>query len=51
MLLEPIFDGNGKACDFRFLKLNLAYQRQTGANTDDVLGKLASEATLGLNRK
>ncbi len=45
MLIEPIFDESGKAYDFRFLKLNSAYQRQTGAKPDDVLGKRASEIT------
>ena len=45
MLLEPIFDENGKACDFRFLKVNSAYERQTGAKANDVLGKRASEVT------
>ena len=45
MLLEPIFDKNGEACDFRFLKLNRSYERQTDAKADDVLGKLASEVT------
>jgi PAS domain S-box-containing protein len=45
MLLEPIFGKEGKACDFRFLKLNSVYERQTGAKAADVLGKLASEVT------
>ncbi len=45
MLLEPIFDENGRACDFRFLKLNSAYERQTGAKADEVLGRKASEVT------
>jgi PAS domain S-box-containing protein len=45
MLLEPIFDENKKVSDFRFLKLNSEYARQTGAKADDVLGKLASEVT------
>ncbi len=45
MLVEPIFGENGNANDFRFLKLNSAYQRQTGAKPDDVLGKKASEIT------
>jgi PAS domain S-box-containing protein len=44
MLLEPILEKNGEACDFRFLKLNSAYERQTGARANDVIGKLASEA-------
>ena len=48
MLLEPIFGENGKASDFRFLKLNSAYERQTGAKADDVLGKTASEVTFDL---
>jgi PAS domain S-box-containing protein len=42
MLLEPILD-NGVGCDFRFLKLNSAFERQTGAKVNHVLGKLASE--------
>ena len=47
MLVEPIFGENGNANDFRFLKLNSAYQRQThGAKPDDVLGKKASEIRL-----
>ncbi len=45
MLLELIFDASGQACDFRFLKLNSAYQRQTGSKAEDVLGKKASEVT------
>ena len=45
MLLEPLFDETGKAVDFRFLKINSAYERQTGAKADDVLGKKASEVT------
>ena len=47
MLIEPIFGEIGKASDFRFLKLNSAYERQTGAKAD-VLGKTASEVTLDL---
>ena len=45
MLLEPMFAENGKGCDFRFLKINAAFERQTGAKATDVFGKLASEAT------
>ena len=45
ILLEPIFDENSKASDFRFLKLNSAYERQTGAKAEDVLGKRTSEVT------
>ena len=45
MLLELIYDENDSACDFRFLKINPAYERQTGAKADDVLGKRAKEVT------
>ena len=43
MLLEPVYGELGEACDIRFLKLNSAYERQTGAKAADVLGKKASE--------
>ena len=43
MLLEPIFDSSNKVNDFRFLKINNAYELQTGAKAQDILGKLASE--------
>ena len=45
MLLEPLYDEQGSAIDFRFLKVNDSYERQTGAKANDVLGKLASEVT------
>ncbi len=45
MLLEPVFNDEGKASDFRFLKLNEAYEHQTGAKAADVLGKLASKVS------
>jgi PAS domain S-box-containing protein len=51
MLIEPLFDEKGKAFDFRFLQLNSAYQRQTGAKPDDVLGKRASQVTPELEPK
>ncbi len=43
MLLEPIFDSGDRGSDFRFIKINKAYEQQTGAKVADVLGKLASE--------
>ncbi len=41
ILLEPIYDEHGRACDFRFLKANPAYERQTGRKTAVVEGKTA----------
>ena len=43
MLVEPIYSELGEACDIRFLKLNAAFERQTGAKAADVLGRKASE--------
>ncbi len=44
MLIEPIFDSSNKLNDFRFLKINKAYEQQTGAKAQDILGKLASKS-------
>ena len=44
-LLELNFHVRGNACDFVFLKLNSAYERQTGAKAKDVIGKRASMIT------
>lgn len=43
IVTEPIFDENGKAVDFRFLNVNLAYERQTGRKKTVVEGKSAKE--------
>jgi len=43
LLIEPIFNENEKPKDFRILKINRAFEQQTGALASDVLGKLASE--------
>ena len=43
LLLEPICDESEIPCDFRFLKVNQAYERQTGAKADDILGKRARD--------
>lgn len=51
ILLEPVFDGAGKACDFRFLKVNLAYERQTGRKADVVEGKMAKEVAPDLEQE
>ena len=43
ILTEPMFDENGKAIDFRFLKINFAYERQTGRKRSIVEDKRAKE--------
>ena len=43
MLVEPVYNEIGDARDIRFLKLNSAYEHQTGAKEADVLGKKASD--------
>jgi PAS domain S-box-containing protein len=43
ILAEPIFGDSGLT-DFRFLKINDAYERQTGAKASNVLGKRVKEA-------
>ena len=45
ILVEPVHDDEDKACDFRFLKVNKAYEHQTGTKADLVLGKRALEIT------
>lgn len=49
MLLEPMFDKEGNAFDISYLKLNKAYEQQTGAKAADILGKTSSKATPQLN--
>jgi PAS domain S-box-containing protein len=51
ILLEPMFDETGKACDFRFIKVNHAYERQTGRNADVVEGKMAKEVAPDLEQE
>jgi PAS domain S-box-containing protein len=48
ILLEPIFDENGKACDFRFLTVNRAYEKQTNTKAANVMGKRAREVVPNL---
>jgi PAS domain S-box-containing protein len=43
ILAEPILDGD-ELSDFRFLKINSAYERQTGAKASHILGKTVKEA-------
>lgn len=51
ILLEPVFDENGEACDFRFLKVNRAYERQTGRKAAVVEDKMAKEVAPDLEQK
>jgi PAS domain S-box-containing protein len=44
LLVEPIFE-KGKVFDFRFLKLNKSYERQTCFKAAEVLGKRAREVS------
>ncbi|RYD19827.1 MAG: PAS domain S-box protein [Verrucomicrobiaceae bacterium] len=39
--IEMLFDGSGKACDYRFLQVNAAFERQTGLA--DVVGRRVRE--------
>ena len=43
ILLEPLYDESCEACDFRFLKVNRAYECQTGRKVAVVEGKRARE--------
>jgi PAS domain S-box-containing protein len=36
---ELIFDAGGKACDYRFLEVNEAFQKLTGLFEDNIIGK------------
>jgi PAS domain S-box-containing protein len=42
-LHEIVCGGDGVACDYRFLDVNPAFERQTGLKRDDVVGRLVSE--------
>jgi len=44
---EPILDENGKPCDFRFIEVNSAFQRQSGLGRD-ILGRPMCEILPGL---
>ena len=50
ILLEPIYAENGEACDFRFLRVNRAYEHQTGKKVAIVEGKRAREVAPDLER-
>lgn len=42
-LHEILLDANGKPCDYRFLEVNPAFERQTGLRAADILGKTVLE--------
>jgi PAS domain S-box-containing protein len=46
-LHELLCDENGKPCDYRFLDVNPAFERQTGLKRGDVVGKTVFEALPG----
>ncbi len=40
---KMIYDKNGKPCDYRFLKLNPAFEKMTGMSAKDAIGKTVKE--------
>jgi PAS domain S-box-containing protein len=42
-LIEPIYDENGKPCDFRYLEVNPAFETHSGLPRDRVFGKTIRE--------
>ncbi len=51
ILVEPLYDENDNATDFRFLKVNSAYERQTGRKAAVVEGKRAKEIAPDLEQE
>ncbi len=41
---EALFADDGTSCDYRFLEINDAFERQTGLKREDIVGKLITEA-------
>lgn len=50
-LHELVFDGSGKAVDYRFLEVNNAFERLTGLKADKIIGRTAKEVLQGLEAK
>ena len=46
-LHEIITDNNGKPCDYRFISLNPAFEKLTGLNAQNLIGKRVTEALPG----
>ncbi len=51
VLVEPIYNENGIACDLRFLQINLAYEKQTGTEAVKVEGRRAKEIAPNLEQE
>jgi len=47
-LHELLYDESGKPCDYRFLDVNPAFERQTGLKREDVVGKTVFEVLPGI---
>jgi PAS domain S-box-containing protein len=47
---EAIYDGQGAPCDFRFIEINRAFERQTGL-TRNILGKPMTEVLPNLEQE
>ncbi|MDB5965554.1 MAG: Two-component sensor histidine kinase, contains HisKA and HATPase domain, partial [Polaromonas sp.] len=45
---EVVYDAGGNAIDFRYLEVNMAWQRLTGVPPEATVGRLASEAIPGI---
>ena len=46
-LHEVLYDESGEPCDYRFLDVNPAFERQTGLKREDVVGKTVLEVLPG----
>lgn len=42
-IIELIYDSSDRICDYRWIKVNNAWERQVGLNAYDIVGKKASE--------
>ena len=47
-LHELLYDESGEPCDYRFLDVNPAFERQTGLKREDVVGKTVLEVLPGI---
>ena len=47
-LHEILCDGDGRPCDYRFLDVNLAFERQTGLKAADLVGRTVREVLPGI---
>ncbi len=48
---EMIYDEQGNPCDYRFLKVNPAFEQLTGLKAKDIIGKRAREVIPGLEKR